>query len=236
MNLSPETVDVTLATIATVWNLYCLPALLVALSADLLIRGRAYLEPGEPSPRAWVIDRSVVQRIGMLHYLLSLWSLTTIASELWSARLMGGLPLSPALFSSILALAVDLPLGLGLRRFWRGARWSAVVVAALRSAVAAWVTSFQQQYGAALDLTEWPRLVVSRALPFFVLTVLLLPSTARVFWTRGASTSETSPPRPGGIAVALVSRVFVVLLSSVVFTDALDWALRAAVALAGGGD
>jgi hypothetical protein len=232
MTWSPEAVDAALVQGVALWNVYALPAVLAAVAVVSLVRGRG---GGVGDARPWADPRRVVRRVGLMHYGLALWSLTTVASELWAARAMGVLPSNPVtgLFGSTLALLIDAPLGAGLRGFWRGARWGAVVVAAFRTVVAAWVTAFSRQFGAVVDLDEWPRYAVARALPPFLLFVLLLPSTARAFRSRDA-TPPAPAPGPFGAAVALISRLFLVVVASVVVTDAVDAAARAAVEWAAG--
>ena len=218
---SPDDIHEAWLKAVAVWNVFGLPALLGVVAAVALVRARA------AEGASWLGRRGVVLRIGRIHDLLALWSLLTVADELWAARGQGFSRANPFVVVPALgAVIIDGLLGRGLRRFRPAARWVALVVAALRWTLAVWLTVTFGAFGGSIDPTEWPRLAVSRVLPAFLFVALLLPATARVFQARGA---VDPPPGKAGAVLALGSRLFVVLLGSIVLIDALDLAIRAAV-------
>ena len=76
--------------------------------------------------------------------------------------------------------------------------------------------------------SDWPHQALAKALPVFALVTLSLPATKRAF--RAFHSTEVAPPEPTpgrSEALALVSLGFLVVLGSVVVTDALDAAARA---------
>lgn len=196
------------------WNTFGLPPLLVALA---VWRWRSEGSLGALARGAG--------RLGLIHLGLAAWSLTRVVDELWAYRAMGILPSNPltGLAGSLLAISLDLPLGLGL---WNLRRWSrrlGLAVTVGRVAIGAFVLRWTWNHGAVVDLTEWPRLALSYGLPLLGLVALAWPGMAGVF--RGER-EEGSDSR-GAKALAVTSLLALVVLGSVVLTDAADWALRA---------
>jgi len=236
MTWTPETVDAVRLSAVAYWNVYGLPALLAVVSVVSLARSQRRDGGAElDAPSAWTDRRLMVRRIGLMHYGLAFWSLTTVADEFWAARDQGFSHANPITVVAALATAlIDIPLGAGLRRFRPGARWAALGFAAVRWTLAVWVTMIVGQSGGTFDPTEWPRFAAARVTPAFELLALLLPATARVFQTRGAD----GPNAESGLVdrlLALGSRLFLVVVVSAAATDALDWAVRAAVEMSAGG-
>lgn len=226
MTWSPEAVGEAWVRAVALWNVAGLPALLIAAAAATLTRRRA----------DWADRRRVVRQLGLMHYGLAAWSLTTVVDEFWASRAQGFAGTNVvAVVPALVSVLVDPPLGFGLRRFRRAARWAAVAFGTLRWTLVVWLTAIGRQFGASLDWTEWPRLAAGRALPAFVLVALLLPATGRAFAARGDEPAPGPEPGPVDRAVALASRLFLVVLGSAVATDALDWAVRAAGEVAAGG-
>jgi hypothetical protein len=224
MSWSTDDVNEAFNTALSAWNLYGLPLLLAAVAVGSWRARKA--DPARDDRRL------AVRRLGLAHYALALWGLTTIVAEVWEAHASGQgiFPSNPVtgLYGSAVAVAVDVPVGFGLRRLWRVARWAALVPAAVRLAFGAWATSWIWRFGAPFEPSEWP-LYATRVLPAFALALLLWPGTGRVF--RG----ET-PAGPGRLdaAFALVARLFLVVLGSVVVTDAADHTVRAVAEAMGG--
>ena len=174
MRWTAESVDELINWAVGLWNLLGVPALLACVVIIGLRRG---------GDRSWADRRHVVRLLGLMHYGFALWSLTVVVAEVWAYRTMGVFPSNPAtgLHGSLLTIALDVPIGLGLRRYWRIARWAAVVLAGLRLVIAGMVVWYIGKFGVVFDMYEWPRFAVARVLPLFMLVVLLLPGTARVF-------------------------------------------------------
>jgi hypothetical protein len=203
-----------LTTLIAVWNLFGLPVLLEAVAIVATRRAGAGVQT-DPA--------QVVRRVGLINYGLALWGLTTVVSELWAYRVMGIFPANPieGFHGSLLMIAADVPIGFGLRRLWRGWRWAAIVLTLVRLGLKILLNSLTWPYGLQVDPTEWPRVVVSNVLPPVLVVVLLLPSTARAF----RKSTDRAPPR----WVAILVLLLLVVLGSVVVTDAVDWTIRAAM-------
>lgn len=204
----PGTLDEALLALAWSWNLFGLPLLLIVATARCAQAER----------------RPDTRDLGWIHFGLASWSLIWLCQALWASRGMGFVAAHFALdvLLPILSIVVNLPIGLGLLRRNRWARRAAIGCMALRAAFGLWSASWVQ-YGATLDWTEWPRLVVEHVLPVWVLLVLLLPGTARAF------RREAVPPiKPSWFdaALALPTRWLLVILGSVVVLDALDLSAR----------
>jgi hypothetical protein len=224
MTWPPETLDDVLALSVSAWNLLGLPTMLVAVLIGTVAASR-YPGSGPDQRLGRMSRRRVVRLIGMCHFGLACWGLTTVAGELWAYRTMGIFPSNPVtgLPGSLVAIAVDVPVGIGLWCLWRWARWGAVVLATIRVALAVIAMRYVWVHGAVVDLTEWPRFVVARAAPFLFLLVLLLPSTARAVKTPKNTVLE---PQRGDLVILIAMRLFAIVLGSVVATDALDWTVR----------
>jgi hypothetical protein len=223
----PETLDDALALSVSAWNLIGVPTMLLAVLVGTLVASQR--RAGKPDPAPARSDRRrVVRLIGLCHVGLALWCLTTVTGELWAYRTMGIFPSNPVtgLPGSLVAMAVDVPVGVGLCFLWRWARWGAVVLAAIRVAFAVIAIRYVWVHGAVVDWAEWPRFVVARAMPFFFLVVLLLPGTAQAVDTPKSTVLE---PQRGDLLTLVMTRLFAVLLGSVVATDVLDWAIRTVV-------
>ncbi len=199
------------------WNCLGLPLLLVAYSILLFRRSE---------PERWADRRRSVRLIGLIHYGLALWSITAVGSALWAARVMEAVAAQVVLseVAPAIPIAIDLPLGFGLRRLNRWARWLALPVWLLRTVFAAWLVSLGWRYGAAFDVTEWPSAFAARVMPLIVLVVLLLPGTGRAL---RKNAEEKATPGKGDVVIALAVRWLLIVLGSVVLTDAIDCLVRA---------
>jgi hypothetical protein len=203
------------------WNVFVLPVLLLAVA---IARARAERAPGAL--------RRVGRRLGLIHLGLAAWSLTRVVDELWAYRSMGIFPSNPltGFAGSLLAIALDLPVGLGLRALRPWARRAALLLATFRLALTALVLFWTWSHGAVVDLTEWPRQALSVALPPFSLAALLWPGMKTIFHDHEA---VDRPSRYSWI-FSLVASLFLIALGTIVAADAVDWLLRAVSELAEG--
>jgi hypothetical protein len=219
MSWSADDISAWLNDALAFWNLYGLPLL-------LMLAAIAWFWRRDEADRD---DRRVaIRRLGLSHYGLALWGLITIAAEVWEAHASGqGIyPSNPVtgLYGSVIATLLDVPIGFGLRRLWRAARWAALAPAIVRVAFGVWATSWIWTYGATFDPADWPTFTAARLLPVFAMILLLWPGTGRVF--RG---SEPAVSSRIDMLFALVALLFLSVLGSVVVTDAADRLIRAVV-------
>jgi hypothetical protein len=219
-----ESVDDAILTVVTAWNVFGLPALLAVVA---VVSSWSWANANEQTLREFLGRAATIRKIGLVHYGLTLWAAVWLAGELRSSAEQGGLPAN-LLFTALpwvtLGALCDLAVGFGLRRLSRTARVAAVVLALWRSGLDVLFAVVGWRHGATLDWTEWPRLAVSYALPPFLVVVLLLPGTAHAFRTRDGNTD--APPTRLDRSLGLLVRLWLVVIGSVVATDALDAALR----------
>jgi hypothetical protein len=237
----PETGDAAqwdwdLITLVGWWNLYLLPASLVTVVIGLVIHRRL-----RPESKAGLGAALTIQRIGLIHLVLGLRALLHLAQEAQTFRAMGIFQSNPVSnVITTLSVLINPLLGIGLWRLRPGARRGAIVWDLLWSLIAAWVTYWIWRYHAHVDPADWPDHVVGKALPWFLLFVMLRPQTRHLFASRSKSSSDAKPSEDEGPAAEkvrpsqrdwpIVARVVIGLLivaCSTLVVDAADWVYRA---------
>jgi len=213
------------------WNLYGLPVLLVAVAvAVVVVLARRHARSAKV---AGLVDGTLtVRRIGLIHYGLALRALIFLVQELLTMRTMG-IPESPViLIPSAIGVVINPLLGLGLRRRPPRARTRQWAIAwyTLLSLLAIYPTYWLWRYNPAVDPARWPDNLVWLGLPVFLWVVMLLPRTGRAFTATAESTnpSDREPAPPGWPWVSLPTLLFLIVLSSTVAVEAVDWAYRMA--------
>jgi hypothetical protein len=178
-----------------------------------------------------------VRRIGLIHYGLALRALIFLVQELLTMRTMG-IPESPViLIPSVIGVVINPLLGLGLRRrpprSWT--RWCAIAWYTFLSFLAIYATYWLWRNKAAVDPARWPDNLVWLGLPVFLWVVMLLPRTGRAFGAKADTGSTTNPSdqelasgpgSPGWPWVSLSALLFLIVLSSTVAVEAVDWVHR----------
>jgi hypothetical protein len=228
-----EPVEWDFANLVAWWNLYLLPAVLVLVIAALLVHRR--LRPAEIGGFDGV---RTIRRIALIHFVLGLRALVHLVQELQTRDTMG-------IFQSnlvsnviiVLGVVINPLLAFGLWLLRPGARRWAIVWYVLGSLTAAGVTYWIWRYHALVELADWPDHFVGKALPWFLLVVMLLPQTRRVFSRPktqdlpspavGTPSAEVTPVPPLNwpILAWLVFLVLIVACSTLV-VDVADWVLR----------
>jgi hypothetical protein len=104
--------------------------------------------------------------------------------------------------------------------------------------IAVVVVAWMFRYGVALDLATWPVQLVSKVMPVFLLLVMLLPLTKRVFAENARSEKtltqksqhEGSLPLPeapaGWPVLPLLTLFFLIVVCSNLVVDMADWVYR----------
>jgi hypothetical protein len=228
-----EVADWDFITVVAWWNLYLLPALLAVVVGAIVIRRRL-----RQANIAGLDGVRTIRRIGLIHFVLGLRALIYLAQELQTLGSMGILQSNPVsnLIAALGALVNPL-LGLGLWRLRPGARRWAIVWYVLWSLMAAGVTYWIWRYHALVEPADWPDHLVGKALPWFLLFVMLLPQTRRVFSPErrpgadpqaGETPSEkaVSPPQRDWPILSRVVVVALIVACSTLVVDAADWIYR----------
>lgn len=200
-----------------VWNLFGLPALIATVLLWRAVWGRG------TATRALV-----VRRVALTLLVLAAWSLVRIVEEAWRSRTMGILPSNPltGLPGSLVALACDLPVGVGLLFLRRWAGRLGAVFAAVRGLAGVAVVAWSVQFGATYDASEWPTQVALRVVPLVTLFTLLLPRTRKLFHDSDPAEPATPANPVSDTPLALVWLALMVVTLSAAATDALDFGLR----------
>lgn len=221
------------------FNLFILPPLVAVVVFGGIFRGRRATEDPSVSPgeaeatRAERLDRErTVRWIGLLNYGLALRAIVAVIPEFQTYFATGS-------FWSFAVTAVGVPMivgvvnviiALGLRRLHAWARWMEVVWNLLTLAVMLPLTAWRWRYGAVVEPSEWPEIVVWNVLPIFLVVVMVLPGTDRVVSAKHRALVVATPGVSGGPArrtvISSLTLGFLVILGSVVILNAVDWAVR----------
>jgi hypothetical protein len=221
------------ATLVAWWNLYGLPVLLLAVAVYVLVRRRSRLETtaGDDPART-------VRRIGLIHCLLALQALISLIQELLTLRTMGIPESHIRLAGASIGTVVNPFLGVGLLLSRPLARWSAIAWYAISALIATVAIGWLWRYGVMFDLATWPEQLVSKIMPFYLLVVMFLPQTRRVFTSKAQAeplgsepsdqSGEPAPKRApaGSPIVSLLTRWFLIVVCSNLFIDVADWVYR----------
>jgi hypothetical protein len=217
-------------TVVAWWNLYVLPTLLALVLGALVIHRRL-----RPANIAGLDGVRTIQRIALIHFVLGLRALIHLTQEMGTWRTMGIPQSNPvSIVITVLSVLINPLLGIGLWRLRPGARPWAIVWYILWSLIAAGVTYWIWRYHAVVEPADWPDHLVGKALPWFLLGMMLLPQTRRVFSDRPAldacSLAGETPSKPAARPPQrdwpILTRLVVVLLivaCSTLVVDAADW-------------
>jgi hypothetical protein len=217
----------------TWWNVYGLPVLLVVVAVVAVLVWRR----ARSAKVAGLVDDGTlaVRRIGLTHYGLALRAGIFLVQELLTMRAMGIPGSFVILVPSTIGVVVNPLLGLGLRRRPPRllTRRLAIAWYTLLSSLAGYATYWLWRINPAVDPARWPDNLVWLALPVYLLVVMLLPQIGRAFAAKAESTNK---PLDQELAltgwwpwVSLPTLLLLIVLSSTVAVDAVDWAFRMAI-------
>jgi hypothetical protein len=224
-----EATEWDVVTLIAWWNLYALPVLLVVAAIAILVRRRAGARPNSSNDFA----RSI-RRIGLIHCVLALHSLISLAQELMTIRIMGIPGSHVGLVGSTITTLVNPALALGLLRWRQTARRFAIGWYVFLSVIAVVIVHWMYRYGVDVDPATWPVQLTSKVMPFFLLLVMLLPRTKRLF----ARSTQLSQPADGEGSlplaltpaswpvVSVLTVLFLVVVCSNLVVDMADWVYR----------
>ena len=163
-----------------------------------------------------------------------------LAQELQTLRTMGIFQSNPVSnLITALSVLINPLLALACGGSRPGARVGAIVWYLLWSLMAAWVTYWIWHYHAPSKPPIGPTMWSARPLPWFLLFVMLLPQTGRLFSDRPRTEKAASPqPEEAPVEVSarpsqgdwpILARVVILLLivaCSTLVVDAADWIYR----------
>lgn len=205
------------------FQLYLLPPIIAAVLLRAILRSR------HSGVADAAVDRErTIRWIGLINYGLALRDLLSVIPELVAYRQFGGFSSFPItnVFFPIIAVVTNLLLGWGIRGFRPWARWLEVVFNAFIVPfifLAAWTST----YGAAIDPASWPVLAILYLLPFFLVFVMVLPGTKRVFSATARAARAEPQSKDSSVArmsgVSMTALAFLTALSAVLIVDALYW-------------
>jgi hypothetical protein len=219
-------------TLVAWWNLYGLPALLVAVAIADVVRRRS-----GPTTTRWHDRARSIRQIGLIHCALALHALLCLVQELLTMRTMGIPGSHVVLVGSAISTLVNPVLALGLLRRRQAARRFAIAWYVILSLIAVVVVAWMFRYGVDVDPATWPVQLVSKVMPFFLLLVMLLPLTKRLFVKDARSNLPSQPGEGGGSlpptdvpvrwpVVSLLTVMFLIVVCSNLVIDMADWGYR----------
>jgi len=138
---------------------------------------------------------------------------------------------------SAISTLVNPALALGLARRRQAARRFAIGWYVILSLIAIVVVAWMFRYGVDVDPATWPVQVASKVMPFFLLLVMILPSTKRLF-AKSAQSKLAGQPGNGEDSlpitrapaswpvVSLVTVLFLIVVCSNLAVDMVDWGYR----------
>ena len=221
------------------WNLFALPAMLVATAVFFVVRNRRLERTNSADMNLALDGRRLVKILAILHLVISVQALVRLTQELLTMREMGIPESFKNFIGQSIAVAVNPFLALGFWRSWRAARFTAIPWYVLLSVISVIVTSVIFRFPAALDPLWWADYFAGRLMPFFLLFVMFLPRVKRVFARpkvkpAGAIEQASNEPAPVRNARWSSISIFALLCSIVVFSnlavDIADWVERSIVA------
>jgi hypothetical protein len=219
--------DLDLVGLVAAFDLYVLPPAVAAVVLYAIVRGR---RSGVHDP---LRDRErAVRWVGLLNYGLALRALLMVVPEVVDYARFGAFPSFPVVnvFWPLAMAVAHAVVGLGVRRLRPWGRWSELALNAIAVGFLLLAAARIWSFGESFDLAFWPELVAARVLPFFLLVVMLLPRTARVFSADYRASVAGRPPAPTPVVkpspVTLMTLAFLVILGSVVAVNATDWMIR----------
>jgi hypothetical protein len=221
-----------IVTLIAWWNLYALPVVLVVAAIATLVRRRA-----SAASIFWEEHARSIRRIGLIHCVLALHSLVSLVQEVLTIRTMGIPGSHVGLVSSMISALVNPALALGLLRWRQTARRFAISWYVFLSMIAVVVVHWMYRYGVDVDPATWPVQLTSKVMPFFLLLVMLLPRTKRLFATDARSKHLSQPSdgegslplahaRAGWPLVSVLTALFLVVVCSNLVVDMADWVYR----------
>jgi hypothetical protein len=210
-----EPIDWDFPALAAWWNVYALPALLLVAGAVIAIRLSI-----RGSTRAG-FRRTTVRTIALIHLGLAIRAVIGLAQELTTLQTQG-IPQSfpvTGLVAPAVSVVMNLAVGHGLWHLRPWGRWTAIGWDALVAALTVLVVGWQWKYHAAVRLDQWPDYLASDGLPWFLLMVMLLPATRRVFAGSGVSSATSGRFSP----LALITFLLLAVVISTILVDAAGW-------------
>jgi hypothetical protein len=221
-----------IVTLVAWWNLYGLPVLLLVVVIAIAVRRRS----GSTTTR-WQYRSRSIRRIGLIHCALALHALIALAQELLTVRTMGIPGSHVSLVGSLIGTIVNPVLAFGLLRQSQATRRLAIGWYVVLALIAVWVVAWLWHYGVYVDPATWPVQLVSKVMPFFLLLVMLLPQTKRLFARDPRSKIRDQPDDgegslpltrafAGWSAVSLLTVLFLIVVCSNLVVDMADWGYR----------
>jgi hypothetical protein len=215
------------------WNLFALPALLLAAAALVVIKNRR-LDRSIPAD----IDldgRRLVKILALMHLVISVQAVVRLTQELLTMREMGVTESFENLIGQTISVVVNPLLALGFWRAWRAARWMAFAWYVLLSVIGVIVTVFRLRFPVAVDPLWWADYFAGRLMPLFLLFVLFLPRVKRVFARPKVkpeadvahAANEPEPARsPRWSIISVFALLCLIVVISNLAVDTADWVER----------
>jgi hypothetical protein len=238
MPISDSPTEWDFLTLMSWWNLYCLPAVLVAAAA--LVFGRPVLRGLQVKTDARLDGMRIVRLAALIHLGLAIRSSIALAQQLLTFREMGVAESFASLVLAVLGVLVNPALAIG---FWRrrpAAWWFAIAWYAFLTVIAILVIRWLLDYSVPFDPAWWPYHAAGKVLPLFLLFVMFLPRTRQAFAKKtkpdnkrierdeelarvDAATPEERPGAPRWSLISVLTLWFLIVVVSTVAVESAEW-------------
>ena len=217
-------------TLLTWWNLYTLPAALLAAGVTVVLWNRRFERSSTGD--ASLDGRRLVHIVALIHLGISVQAMVRLAQELLTMREMGVAESFANFIGQTISVAVNPLLALGFWRAWRWARRLAIGWYVLLSLIGVIVTVWRFRFHAPIDLTWWPDYFAGKLMPVFLLAVMFMPRVKRVFGRpRNALATDAQPaanePEPNPVRrwsiISLIALLCMIIVFSNLAVDSADW-------------
>jgi len=220
-------------TLITGWNLYALPAVLLAAVLFITLKNRRV---GTADAAAIGLDgRRLVRVVALIQLVLGLHGAILLAQELLTMRVMGVTESFATFVIEALSVIVYPLLAIGFWRRWRWTRYFAIGWYVFLSVIAVLVAHWYWRYHVAVEPRSWPNHVAGKVMPFFLLFVMFLPRVRRAFARPESGKAAVDEPeagqakhepRPRWSIVSVIALLFSIVVVSNLAVDASDWIER----------
>ncbi len=221
------------------WNLYALPALLLAAAVLVFVKNRRSSTNNITGIDIGLDGRRLVKIAALIHLGISVQALVRLTQELLTMGEMGVTESFANFVGQTLSVVINPLLALGFWRSSRATRWAAIGWYALLSVIGVNITVFNFRFHVPVDPIWWADFFAGRLMPFVLLFVMFLPRVRRVFARRKpGQTAGTEPaatePSPATSPRWSIISIFAVLCLIVVYSnlavDTADWVERSIAA------
>jgi hypothetical protein len=220
-------------TLVAWWNLYALPAVLLATAAFVVVR-KGRLDRQNVGD-VFLDSHRLVRIAALIHLGIGLHAALRLVEELLTMRVMGVSESFVNLIAQTVSVVINPLVARGLWRARPAGRRLAIGWYLLLSGIAVYVVVWWWRFHVAVEPGSWPEHFTGKLMPLFLLVVLFLPRVKSVF-TRSKTepaadfelTASGARPAPSGrwSIISLIALLFLIGVISNLGVDIAEWIER----------